>query len=44
MADMEPDGWQRMVCVETANAGVNAIVLGPGQSHTMQATISIDSN
>lgn len=44
MADMEPDSWQRMVCVETANAGVNAIVLGPGQSHTMQATISIDSN
>lgn len=41
MADMESDGWQRMLCVETANAGVNAIVLGPGQSHTMQARVTV---
>lgn len=43
MADMESDGWQRMVCVETANAGVNAIALGPGQSHTMHARVTVGS-
>ena len=41
MADMEPDGWQRMICVETANAADNAITLAPGESHRLTATIKL---
>jgi glucose-6-phosphate 1-epimerase len=39
LIDMEPDGWQNMVCIETANALDNAITLAPGESHTMSAHI-----
>src|SRR5262249_18880989 len=35
MADMSPNGWQGMVCVETANAADNAVTLLPGASHTL---------
>lgn len=41
--DMEPDGWQTMLCVETANAGPNVLTLGPGEAHTMRATLSVES-
>jgi glucose-6-phosphate 1-epimerase len=42
MADMEPEGWQGMVCVESANAGANAITLAPGTMHTMRAQIRVE--
>jgi glucose-6-phosphate 1-epimerase len=42
LADMEPEGWQGMVCVETANAGRNAITLAPGGVHTMRATVTVE--
>jgi glucose-6-phosphate 1-epimerase len=42
LADMEPEGWQGMVCVETANAGPNAITLAPGGVHTMRATVTAE--
>ena len=35
MSDMEPDEWQGMVCVETANAADNILTLAPGESHTL---------
>jgi glucose-6-phosphate 1-epimerase len=41
MADMGPDEWQRMICIETANAADNAITLAPGESHRLTATISL---
>jgi glucose-6-phosphate 1-epimerase len=41
MADMAPDEWKTMVCVETANAAENAVILGPGESHTLTTTISV---
>jgi glucose-6-phosphate 1-epimerase len=41
MSDMASDGWQTMVCVETANAADNAVTLAPGEAHTMTATISV---
>jgi glucose-6-phosphate 1-epimerase len=41
MADMAPDEWPGMVCIETANAAENAVHLGPGESHTMTVRISI---
>ncbi len=42
MADMEPDAWPRMLCVETANVGESAVTLVPGATHTMRATVSVE--
>jgi len=41
MADMAPDSWQGMICVETANAGENAVTLGPGGRHWMRARVRV---
>jgi glucose-6-phosphate 1-epimerase len=43
MADMEPEGWQTMTCVETANVGESAVTLAPGETHTMRAKISVEA-
>lgn len=42
LADMGPDEWPEMLCVETVNAAANAITLAPGKTHTMQAHISVE--
>jgi glucose-6-phosphate 1-epimerase len=42
MSDMAPDGWQNMICVETANAADNAVHLPPGASHKLTATIRVE--
>ena len=41
MADLGPDEWQGMICVETANVGENAVLLAAGATHTMSATIRL---
>ena len=43
IADLEPDDWRRMVCVETANAADDAVTLAPGQRHVMTATIRVEA-
>ena len=43
LPDMAADEWHEMVCVETVNAGANAVTLEPGKTHTMQAHISVES-
>jgi glucose-6-phosphate 1-epimerase len=43
MMDMEPDAWLHMTCIETVNAGENAVTLGPGDTHTMRAMISAET-
>jgi len=43
MPDMTAEGWQRFVCVETANVGENAITLAPGAAHSMKAEISVEA-
>jgi glucose-6-phosphate 1-epimerase len=43
MADMEPDAWLRMACVETANVADNAVTLPPGATHTMQLTVLVEA-
>lgn len=40
-SDFGDDEWRRMVCVETANVRDAAVRLEPGESHTLQATVSI---
>ncbi len=44
LADMEPNGWHGMVCVETANVGDAAIALAPGRTHTMEARVRVLRN
>lgn len=39
MADFGDDEWPGMVCVETANAADNAVMLKPRQSHVMKALL-----
>ena len=41
MADMEAQGWRKMVCIEAANALENAITLAGGSSHTMTCEIRV---
>lgn len=43
LSDMNPDGWQFMVCVETANALQNAVTLAPDEEHTMAVEISVEN-
>lgn len=33
--DMEPDGYRRMVCVESGNAGADAVTIQPGEVHRL---------
>jgi len=42
MSDMPAEGWQEMLCVETANAADNAVHLPPGASHRLVAKIRIE--
>ena len=41
MGDFGNEEWPGMACIETANAGPNAVVLAPGATHEMSATISV---
>jgi len=43
IADLEPEDWRRMVCVETANAADDAVTLAPGARHVMTATIRVEA-
>ena len=40
MADFGDEEWPAMLCVETANAAENAVVLPAGQNHRMRARLS----
>lgn len=41
IADLQPDEWRRMLCVETANAADDAVTLPAGGRHLMSATLSL---
>jgi glucose-6-phosphate 1-epimerase len=41
-ADMAPGEYQRMLCVETCNAGPDQVTVAPGGAHTLVASISVD--
>jgi glucose-6-phosphate 1-epimerase len=40
LPDMADDGWQRMLCIETANVLDDVVVLKPGASHAMSVSIA----
>jgi len=39
LADMADDGWQRMLCIETANVWDDVVELKPGASHALGLVI-----
>ena len=39
LADMADDGWQRMLCIETANVWDNIVSLAPGAEHVMSIRV-----
>ena len=39
-SDMANDGWQRMLCIETANVMDDVVTLAPGASHTLSVSIA----
>ncbi|WP_347902782.1 D-hexose-6-phosphate mutarotase [Pseudomonas purpurea] len=39
-SDMADDGWQRMLCIETANVMGDVVNLAPGASHTLGVSIA----
>jgi len=39
-SDMADDGWQRMLCIETANVLDDVVALAPGASHTLGVSIT----
>lgn len=41
MKDFGDDEWPRMACIETANAGTDAVTLAPGAKHAMRAVLSV---
>lgn len=41
LQDFGRDEWREMVCVEGANVGSAAMLLDPGEEHTMQITLSV---
>jgi glucose-6-phosphate 1-epimerase len=43
LPDMADDAWRGMTCVETANAGDNALTIAPQSTHTMESRISVES-
>jgi D-hexose-6-phosphate mutarotase len=44
MPDFGDDEWPRMLCVETANVGEQAVTLAPGATHVMTATLGVEAN
>jgi D-hexose-6-phosphate mutarotase len=43
LVDMTEDDWRHMLCVESANAIENAIILQPREAHVMETAISIEA-
>lgn len=41
MADFGDDEWPRMLCIETANTGEDAITLAPGAKHALTQTVRL---
>jgi glucose-6-phosphate 1-epimerase len=44
MADMEPGGWEGMICIETANAADASITLANGEIHHMGCVLSVEAD
>jgi D-hexose-6-phosphate mutarotase len=43
MGDLGPDGWRGMVCVESANAADNVVIVRAGAAHTLAVEYRVES-
>jgi glucose-6-phosphate 1-epimerase len=43
MGDFGPDGWRRMVCVESANAAENVVTVVPGAEHRLWVQYAVEA-
>ncbi len=43
MADLPEGEWRNFLCVETANAGDDVVLLAPGDQHSLRQTIAWDT-
>jgi glucose-6-phosphate 1-epimerase len=41
LSDLGDDEWMQMICIETSNVAHFAVVLAPGQQHTMEAVVKL---
>jgi glucose-6-phosphate 1-epimerase len=44
MSDMDPEDWRSMICVESGNAGAEAVRLAPGAAHTLTTVIRVEQD
>lgn len=44
MADFGDEEYREMLCIETANAAEDTVTLAPGQEHSLQASIRVETN
>lgn len=42
LVDMSENGWREMVCVESANAADNALLLKPREAHVLETKIAVE--
>jgi D-hexose-6-phosphate mutarotase len=42
MGDLGPDGWRRMICVESANCHDNLVEVPPGGRHTLRVKYAVE--
>ena len=43
LGDLPDDGYRGFLCVETANAGIDALSLAAGATHTLATTVRVES-
>ncbi|MNZ69037.1 putative glucose-6-phosphate 1-epimerase [compost metagenome] len=43
LPDMADDGWQRMLCIETANVWDDVVTLAPGATHSLSVSIASEN-
>jgi len=43
MGDFEENGYLRMLCVESANAGEDSVTIQPGETHTLWVRYSVEA-
>jgi len=43
MGDFEENGYLRMLCVESANAGDDSVIIQPGETHTLWVKYSVEA-
>lgn len=41
LGDLGPEGYRRMLCLETCNAGPDVVMLAPGASHHLQQILNL---